>query len=68
MLESLFFDLSLIFAKASFAVFIMKLLILAILVFAVIGIITTVKFFIRRKNKKKETDGEYWLRTGKSRK
>ena len=67
MLEMLFFDLSLLFAKASFAVFLLKLLIIAIIVFAIIGIITTIKFFIgRRRNK--ETNGQYWLRTGKMKK
>ena len=33
--------------------------------FAIIGLITTIKFFVTRKKKKKETAGERWLRTGK---
>ena len=67
MFEMLFFDLSLLFAKASLAVFLLKLLFIAIIVFAIIGLINTIKFFIRRR-RNKETDGQYWLRTGKMKK
>lgn len=66
MFEALFFDLSRLFAKAAFAAFLMKILVIAILVFAVIGVITTVKYFAGKK-KNKETDGQYWLRTGRTR-
>ena len=67
MFEMLFFDLSMLFAKASLAVFLLKLLFIAIIVFAIIGLINTIKFFIRRR-RNKETDGQYWLRTGKMKK
>ena len=67
MFELLFFDLSMLFAKASLAVFLLKLLFIAIIVFAIIGLITTIKFFIRRR-RNKETNGQYWLRTGKMKK
>lgn len=66
MFEMLFRDLSLLFAGAAFAAFLMKIIVIAILVFAVIGVITTIKFFANRK-KNKETDGQYWLRTGRTR-
>ena len=66
MFEMLFYDLAHLFAGAAFIAFLLKLFILAILVFAVIGVITTIKFFANRK-KNKETDGQYWLRTGRTR-
>lgn len=67
MLELLFGKLALMFAKASFAVFLIKLLIIAIIVFAIIGIVCTVKFCITHR-RKKETPGQYWMRTGKMKK
>lgn len=67
MFEMLFYDLSRLFAKAAIAAFLLKIVILAILVFAIIGIITTIKFFVRRHNLKKETDGQYFMRTGRLR-
>lgn len=66
MFEMLFYDLSMLFAKAAFTAFLLKIIVIAILVFAVIGVITTIKFFANRK-KNKETDGQYWLRTGRTR-
>lgn len=66
-MDILFGELSLFFAKASFAVFLAKVLFFLIIVFAVIGIISTIKFFAGRKSRK-ETPGEYWMRTGKTKK
>ena len=66
MFEMLFYDLSRLFAKAAFAAFLMKIVVLAVIVFAVIGVISTIKYFSKRKHAK-ETDGQYWLRTGKTR-
>lgn len=67
MLEYLFFEMSKLMAAASLAVILLKIIIVLILIFAVIGIISTIRFFAGRK-KRKETDGEYWLRTGKMKK
>lgn len=66
MFEMLFYDLSRIFARAAFAAFLMKIVVLAVIVFAVIGVISTIKYFSKRKHAK-ETDGQYWLRTGRTR-
>lgn len=62
----LLYEFSMIFAKASFAMFLMEILMLVILVLAVIGLISTIKYFSKRKHAK-ETDGQYWLRTGRTR-
>lgn len=68
MFTLLFYDLYMLAAGAKFLIFLVELLTLIIIVLAVIGLITVIKFFVRRKNKKKETDGEYWMRTGRTRK
>lgn len=67
MIRWLIFEIESILAGAAIAAFLLKIVILAILVFAVIGLITTIKFFVRRRNLKKETDGEYFMRTGRLR-
>lgn len=42
----------------------LQLLSVVMFIFSIIGIITTIKFFVGRR-KKKETAEEKWLRTGK---
>lgn len=65
-MAELFFDLYTIMIGVSIARFFAKLITIAILVFAVIGIITTIKWILdKRKPKHKETPHEKWLRTGK---
>lgn len=60
----LFAKLSLLSAKLSFIALLVRIVVIAILVFAVIGIISTIHFFIGRK-KTKETPEEKWRRTGR---
>lgn len=68
MFTLLFYDLYLLFAGAKFAMFLVELFTLIVIVLAIIGLITTIKFFVTRRSKKKETDGQYWMRTGRTRK
>ena len=68
MFTLLFYDLYMIAAGAKFVIFLIELLTLIVIVLAVIGLITVIRFFVRRHNRKKETDGEYWMRTGRTRK
>lgn len=68
MFTLLFYDLHMLIAGAKFAVFLVELFTFIVLVLAVIGLITVIKFFVKRKSRKKETDGEYWMRTGRTRK
>ena len=42
----------------------LQLLSVVMFIFSIIGIITTIKFFVGRR-KKKETAEERWIRTGK---
>ena len=67
MIRWLIFEIEAILAGAAIAAFLIKILIFAILVFAVIGLITTIKFFARRRSLKEETDAQYFIRTGRLR-
>lgn len=64
MLDLLLMDLYALSLKAKIAAFLINAVIIIILVFAVIGVIATVKWFLKRK-KPKETPGEKWRRTGR---
>lgn len=68
MFTLLFYDLHMLVAGAKFAMFLVELFTLIIIILAIIGLITVIRFFVMRRNRKKETDGEYWMRTGRSRK
>lgn len=68
MFTLLFYDLYMLAAGAKFVIFLLELLTLIVIILAVIGLITVIKFFVRRRSMKKETDGQYWMRTGKTRK
>lgn len=68
MFTLLFYDLYMLAAGMKFVLFLIELLTLIVIVLAVIGLITVIRFFVHRRNKKKETDGQYWMRTGKMRK
>ena len=67
MFTLLFYDLHTLIAGAKFAIFLVELFTLIVIVLAVIGLITVIKFFVKRR-KRKETDGEYWMRTGRMKK
>ena len=59
-------DLYAFLAGARIAAFLYMVFVIAILIFAIIGIITTIRFFVRRKrNKKQMTPGERWMKTGR---
>jgi len=68
MFTLLFYDLYMIAAGAKFMIFLIELLTVIVLVLALIGLITVIKFFVKRRATKKETDGQYWMRTGRTRK
>lgn len=68
MFTVLFYDLYMLAAGMKFAIFLIELLTFIVIVLAIIGLITVIRFFVRRKAAKKETDGQYWMRTGKMRK
>lgn len=68
MFTLLFYDLYMLTAKLRFARFLTELFTLIVIVLAIIGLITVIKFFVTRRSKKKETDGQYWMRTGRTRK
>lgn len=57
-----FYTWSLSFALATI---LFNIVSIALLIFAVIGIIATIKWCTGRKSKKDETPGEYWKRTGR---
>jgi len=63
MIEMLFLEAYSWILAAGFIAFLIKLLIIAILIFAIIGIITTIRFFANRK--KKKNAGEIWMKTGR---
>ena len=68
MFTLLFYDLYMLAAGMKFVIFLIELLTFIVIVLAIIGLITVIRFFIRRHNRKKETDGQYWMRTGRMRK
>ena len=56
-------QLSLWCAEAAFIAIIIKILLIAMFIFSIIGFITTIKFlFFRKKYKNKEDE---WIKTGK---
>ena len=65
MLELLLLDLASWVVAAGIIAFLVKLAIIATLIFAVIGLITTIRFFATRKKKKKHDVGAEWLKTGR---
>ena len=68
MFTLLFYKMYMLLAGAKFMIILLEVLTLIFIVLAIIGLITVIRFFVRRHNRKKETDGEYWMRTGKMRK
>lgn len=67
MITLLFYELYTIAVSAKIVMFLLEVLFLIFIVLAIIGLITVVRFFVRRSRAKKETAGEYWRRTGKLR-
>ena len=61
----LLLDIYSLAAGAAFMALLVEIGMILYTVFAIIGLITTIRFFINRKKRKKETAGERWLRTGK---
>lgn len=64
MFTALFAELSLLMMKASFISFLLELGFVLMVIFSVIGLITTIRFFIKRGKKKKDPYKE-WIKTGK---
>lgn len=60
----LFFDLYTWSLGVRFMAFLFQVLFLLMVVFAIIGLITTIKWLFTR-NKNKETPGQKWRRTGR---
>lgn len=66
MLTAIFADLSFLMMKATFAAFLVEAGIFLTIVFAIIGIIATIMFFVNRSKKKKSKDPyKEWIKTGK---
>lgn len=68
MITWLFYELYSLAVGARIMFFLLELLTFIIIVLAIIGLITVIRFFVRRRRSKKETDGEYWMRTGRMKK
>lgn len=68
MFTVLFYDLYMLAAGMKFMIFLIELLTFIIIILAIIGLINVIKFFVKRRAAKKETDGQYWMRTGRMRK
>lgn len=68
MFTVLFYDLYMLAAGMKFVLFLIELLTFIVIVLAIIGLITVIRFFVQRHKRKKETDGQYWMRTGRMRK
>lgn len=66
MLTAIFADLSFLMMKATFTAFLVEAGIFLTIVFAIIGIIATIMFFVNRSKKKKSKDPyKEWIKTGK---
>lgn len=68
MLELFLYDLKALAIGAVIWVIFMRILAIAFCIFAVIGFISTIRFFIKRKKRKqapKEDPHKVWLKTGK---
>lgn len=63
MLEMLIIEAASWVIATGIVAFFVKLAIYATLVFAIIGFVTTIRFFVSRK--KKTSSGEEWLKTGR---
>lgn len=68
MFTLLYYDLYVLAAKLRFARFLTELFTFIVIVLAIIGLITVIKFFVKRRGLKRETDEQYWRRTGRVRK
>lgn len=66
MFTALFADLSFLMMKATFAAFLIEAGIVLTVIFAIIGVIATIVFFVNRGRKKKPKDPyKEWIKTGK---
>lgn len=66
MFTAFFADLSFLMMKATFATFLVEVGIFLTIVFAIIGVIETIVFFVNRGKKKKSKDPyKEWIKTGK---
>lgn len=66
MFTALFADLSFLMMKATFAAFLIEAGIVLTVIFAIIGVIATIIFFVNRGKKKKAKDPyKEWIKTGK---
>lgn len=67
MIMWLFYELYALAVGARFIMFLFEVLSFIFVILAIIGLITVIRFFVKRRRLKKETDGEYWRRTGRLR-
>lgn len=67
MIMWLFYELYALAVGARFFMFLLELLSLIFVILAIIGLVTVIRFFVRRRRNKRESDGEYWRRTGRLR-
>lgn len=65
MLELLMMEVYSLLIGATIMAVIMKIIVAAFFIFAIIGFITTIRFFTRRKKKKAVDPHKVWLKTGK---
>lgn len=66
MFTTLFAELSILMMRASFISFLLELGFILMVIFSVIGLIATIRFFIKRaKNKKNRDPYKEWIKTGK---
>ena len=65
MLNSLISELYFLYLGASVGATLIKIAIVLVLIFAIIGVIATIGFFVGRGKKKKKDPYKEWLKTGK---